>query len=91
MPRGHGGSTQLISPAEMEIGRGENRVPPPQATIAAPDEPSITGKGKAKPRNKQSLDYVLKSGLAGGLAACTVNSSKRLSHLEWLADLVRVG
>lgn len=28
--------------------------------------------GKYKPRNKQSLDYVLRTGLAGGLAGCAV-------------------
>ena len=31
--------------------------------------------GSQKPKNKQSLDYVLRTGLAGGLAGCAVNST----------------
>jgi len=55
----------------------------PQGSNAASDEKSGTqppdrntiaakGAGSQKPKNKQSLDYALKTGLAGGLAGCAV-------------------
>ena len=73
MPQAHGGPNKLVSPAEMEIRRGEDGVQSQKTSIATPDESMIRRKGRIQRGNKQNLDYVLKSGLAGGLAACTVS------------------
>lgn len=37
--------------------------------------------GAQKPVDKQSLDYVLRSGLAGGLAGCAVSYKNPLSRI----------
>ena len=43
----------------------------------SPDEGTIASKrvGNQRHRDKQNLDYVLKSGLCGGLAGCAVCTS----------------
>ena len=73
MPQAHGGPTPLVSRVEMEVGGGDERLPTDKAAIPNPTEPAIAASGAVKRRNKQSLDYVLKSGLAGGLAGCAVS------------------
>ena len=73
MPQAHGGPSQLVSRAEMEIGREDQRLPTDKAAIPGPTEPAIGATGAVKRRNKQSLDYILRSGLAGGLAGCAVS------------------
>ena len=87
MPQAHGGPTQLVTRTEMEVSRGEKALRTDTAPISPPDETTVAGKGPVKHRNKQSLDYVLRSGLAGGLAACTVSRTVQRLQLEGQADL----
>lgn len=52
-------------------------LPKPQEQITAPfysDTEMVASKGSHSPKQKrkQSLDYVLRTGLAGGLAGCAV-------------------
>lgn len=82
MPQAHGGPTQLVSRAEMEVGGGERRLPNDKAAIPNPNEAAIVQKGAKGQRNKQSLDYVLRSGLAGGLAGCAVSKPMSRYDLE---------
>ena len=73
MPQAHGGQNQLVTGKAMEVRRGETGLQPDKTSVPPPDESTIAEKGTVKRRNKQSLDYALRSGLAGGLAACTVS------------------
>ena len=73
MPQAHGGPPQLVSRAEMDIGGGKQQLPADKAAIPTPTEPAIASNKAAKRRNKQSLDYALRCGLAGGLAGCAVS------------------
>lgn len=52
------------------------------ASYAADDGQTIASKraGSQKKQNKQSLDYVLRTGLAGGLAGCAVRLSFKQVH-----------
>lgn len=62
--------------AKMDI--TTRALPKPQEQITTPD---YNGRGMApskgsyspKQKSRQSLDYVLRTGLAGGLAGCAVN------------------
>ena len=77
MSRAHG-ATQLQSP-EYEMGEPKLQ---PGARNQSLDEGTIASKGagRQRHRNKQNLDYVLRTGLAGGLAGCavcTLNHCKR--------------
>ena len=67
MSRAHG-AIQVQSP-EMGEQKLQHRVP-----NQSPDEGTIASKrvGNQRHRNKQNLDYVLRTGLAGGLAGCAV-------------------
>ena len=66
MSRGHG-AIQLRSP---EMGDQADQILRNQST----DDGTVASKrlGIQRHRNKQNLDYVLKSGLCGGLAGCAV-------------------
>lgn len=75
----------------MDIGGGETGEHSDKAAIAARDNATITRGEGVTQRNKQSLDYALKSGLAGGLAACTVSSLKGLPKVEWLTHFILTG
>lgn len=71
MSQAHGHATapgQSAQAPEMGISLGEQKIVQrsEQETIAS------KGVGLQRHRNKQNLDYVLKSGLAGGLAGCAV-------------------
>ena len=59
-----------------------SRTPPPDA-----DTIVRKGVGGRKAKNKQSLDYVLRTGLAGGLAGCAVWSSCSLDSIALYAHL----
>lgn len=66
--------TSQLQKAEMDITRALAK---PQEQIATPDyndREMATSKGSYSPKqkSKQSLDYVLRTGLAGGLAGCAV-------------------
>ena len=64
-------NTQTLRSVEMGPGEGlQNTV----STAQSPNGRAIAGKapGSHNLRNKQSLDYVVKTGLAGGLAGCAV-------------------
>lgn len=81
MPQAYQGNAtnnpQTSASVEMGGGRGEpdaaSRQPLSGGTIAPRESRSW------KSRNKQSLDYVLRTGLAGGLAGCAV-STPQLSN-----------
>lgn len=67
MSRAHG-AIQLQSPemGEQKLQRGVPKQSLDEATIAS------KGVGNQRHRSKQNLDYVLRTGLAGGLAGCAV-------------------
>lgn len=56
---------------EMEVGRAAGRQSPSALTATNDGAVAQVGSGMEK-KNKQSMDYVLRSGLAGGLAGCAV-------------------
>src|ERR1700761_3660388 len=73
--------SQSSQPPEMESRGATSRLlaaPPPgpeQRLFPRPDTPvTLTGKGAHGPKelDKRSLDYILRSGFAGGLAGCAV-------------------
>ena len=71
MSQAHGHATasgQSAQAPEMAISLGEQNV------RQRSEQETITSKAveTQRHRNKQNLDYVLKSGLAGGLAGCAV-------------------
>ena len=86
MSQAHGGPTQLVSREEMEFGRVEHGLQTDKAAVSGPNEATVATKGAGTHRNKQSLDYVLKSGLAGGLAGCAVGRPLRRQDLEQQAN-----
>lgn len=66
--------TSRLREAEMDI---KKALPKPQEQITTPDYSDTemaASKGNHSPKrkSKQSLDYVLRTGLAGGLAGCAV-------------------
>ena len=67
MSRAHG-AIQLQSPQ-----MGEQKLQH-EISNRAPDKGTIASErtGNHRHRNKQNLDYVLRSGLCGGLAGCAV-------------------
>ena len=71
------GATQLQSP-ENEMGEPKLQHRVQNQSL---DEGTIASKGvgNQRHRNKQNLDYVLRTGLAGGLAGCAVCT---LNHLQ---------
>ena len=75
MSRGHG-AIQLRSP-EM----GDQKLPN-QST----DDGTVTSRrvGIQRHRNKQNLDYVLRSGLCGGLAGCAVCTHLIIARLVYV-------
>ena len=71
MSQAHGQATASGQRAQapqmgLPLGEQKNVQPSDQDTIA------LKGAGSQRHRNKQNLDYVVKSGLAGGLAGCAV-------------------
>lgn len=71
MSQAHGHATapgQSAHAPEMGISVGEER------NLRRSEQETITSKAveAQRHRNKQNLDYILKSGLAGGLAGCAV-------------------
>lgn len=58
----------------MDVTRARPNAAEKSATALATDERTIASEraGSQLPRNKQNLDYVLRTGLAGGLAGCAV-------------------
>jgi len=75
MPQAHQGdaTTTFQASRSAEMGTGEP-LQSAASTTQSLDGRAIAAKepGNYKPRNKQSLDYVLRTGLAGGLAGCAV-------------------
>jgi hypothetical protein len=79
VPRGHAATThQSPQPPEMETSKEQSHrllEEPPRSKNFPTDENSIAVKDvidKKHELDKRSLDYVLRSGLAGGLAGCAV-------------------
>ena len=74
-------STDVPQSQEMEAARrsGAQR----QSGLGAAKDESITLKdaGGQRKVHKQSFDYVLRSGLAGGLAGCAVSNSDLSTNL----------
>ena len=71
MSQAHGHATTSSKSAqapEMGISLGEQKI------VQRSEQETITSKGVdvQRHKSKQNLDYVLKSGLAGGLAGCAV-------------------
>ncbi len=66
--------TQRAQSPEMDVSRGEQSLQDKDSNIRSTDEGSIASKGSGsqRHRNKQNLDYLWRSGLAGGLAGCAV-------------------
>ena len=88
-------SMQTIQPSQMEPSRGPTRL----LEEAAPQMPanklfntddaavalsSNETRGATKPLDKRGLDYLLRSGIAGGLAGCAVSRPKTPSADEML-------
>lgn len=77
---GHAASpTPAPQSSDMEVPPRTKRPPDnanTQASICPTDDEAVTMKGANIPQmvNKQSLDYILRSGLAGGLAGCAVST-----------------
>lgn len=65
---------QPTQPPEMDVPRGGQRIQEENRKAELPDRGSIATKGigSSKYQDKQSLNYALRSALAGGLAACAV-------------------
>ena len=74
--RGNAAASQLPQSLEMET-RAESRDRSKSTGFDGRNEESVAQKraGSQKKFDKQSLDYVLRSGLAGGLAGCAVSQS----------------
>lgn len=72
--RGHAVPHQTM---DMEVGPGEGKPQDAKPTVQHTSDLTIVSKeaGKQRHRDKQNLDYVLKTGLAGGLAGCAVCSA----------------
>lgn len=73
--------TSRLREAEMDITKA---LPKSQEQITTPNYSNIEmaasqGSHSPKQKSKQSLDYVLRTGLAGGLAGCAV----WLNSLSW--------
>lgn len=89
MPQGDQGhavaSLQSLQSGEMEIGRGQ-KLHDGSSVLQPPEEQKVASKGAGSQRlrNKQSLDYVLRTGLAGGLAGCAVRIAS--VHLDNMTD-----
>ena len=72
------GAAQLQSP-ENEMGEPKLQHRVQSQSL---DERTIASKGvgNQRHRNKQNLDYVLRTGLAGGLAGCAVMQAQSLQE-----------
>ena len=77
MTQAHGHAATSIQPPqspEMDVARGQQKLQDNSSTLQCTDEETIASKeaGGQRHRHKQNPDYVLRTGLAGGLAACAV-------------------
>lgn len=76
MPRVHQGDAaayiQQVDTVEMGSSASSNHF---SSVENDHDRPEVAGKIRdaEKPKNKQSLDYVMKTGFLGGLAGCAVH------------------
>jgi hypothetical protein len=66
--------------------------PPPKQSLFTTGDVPVTSRGpiqrESRPRDKRSLDYILRSGLAGGLAGCAV----RVTHDgSWRQQMLTCG
>ncbi|MCJ1454812.1 hypothetical protein MMC28_005165 [Mycoblastus sanguinarius] len=60
----------------MDVARGQQKLQDNSSTLQCTDEETIASKeaGGQRHRHKQNPDYVLRTGLAGGLAACAAKT-----------------
>src|ERR1700761_2470397 len=89
---GHAATTpQPSQPSQMESGGVASRLleeppPAPDKRLFSKTEPAVTiprtgtGARESKQLDKRSLDYILRSGLAGGLAGCAVRGARILTR-----------
>ncbi len=66
----------------MDITRASSKPQEEMTALKLGDRQIVTAKGYGshKQKDKQSLDYVLRTGLAGGLAGCAVHPAFLSSH-----------
>ena len=84
MSQAHGHATasgQSAQAPEMGISLGEQKI------VQRSEQETITSKGVdvQRHKNKQNLEYVLKSGLAGGFAGCAVRFLAGSTAIQWIA------
>ena len=76
MPQSVHNAASILSSQSSEIDehRGQQRAPDKSHTIRPSYDSTVAVRpvGRAQSKDKQSFDYVLKTGLAGGLAGCAV-------------------
>lgn len=81
MSTAHGGHADVTerlhqNTREMEVGQAPKQgvLPdrPPNSQTSGQNTIASKGAAGKAPRNKQTMDYVLRTGFAGGLAGCAV-------------------
>lgn len=78
MPPTFSGNAGFPPSHEMEVGRGSRKALDRDPELCPTDSDSIAPKRDPKKVEKQSLDYALRTGLAGGLAGCAVSLGPHL-------------
>ena len=69
------GSTQSALSSKMDMPQGSQRLAKSKSNPDFKDQQTVASGGVGRPKNKQSLDYALKTGLAGGLAGIAVRTA----------------
>ena len=89
-PDGHAATTiPLPQQAQMDV-RGGGQKPAKTARPADFATVASKGAGSQRHRNKQNLDYVWRSGLAGGLAGCAVSIAFRPFISSFLDQVINM-
>ena len=77
-------STQSGQSLEMDVPRAERTPPDGGPSILGKEYRTIASQkaGRRTQKDKQSLDYAMRTGLAGGLAGCAVSTNETAPHCE---------
>ena len=82
--------TQIPKSPKMEVPQREQRPTEKKTSLFSKDNTTIASGGTGSQRNKQSLDYALKTGLAGGLAGIAVRAIKHLHCVAAVLTILRL-
>lgn len=79
MSQGNGYAAESAQQPKMDVPGGEQRLQGESRSVRSKDQEAVTSKGVGSQRheNKQSLDYAMRTGLAGGLAGCAVSKDRK--------------